>query len=200
MDGWTTVRVGGGPAMLEFDLPPRWWSIHPNNYATDVAATVETTATGLPSDSPMRPELTAELGRLARVSAAAGVLLLAGGSAGPDPTTGKIATASLTVMPHEAYLLLDRSAQEPGPVGQFILDAGEGVRRLWLGPSETALGRILMLEADYVVAPPQPPSWVLTFQTPALERRIEMVAIFDSIVSTVRIHPMTPAQVARAFG
>jgi hypothetical protein len=198
MTEWTAVTVDAGTARIGIDLPPGWWSVHPGDYSYEVDAIVAAATSRLPPENPVAPELTAELGRLARVSAAAGAVLLAGGAA-LDPTEQKIVTAGLTLLPHETYLLLDHSAQEAGPDAQLALTAGPALRHLWLGPTKTVLGNVLMLEADYVIVPPQPPSWVLVFQTPALPRRAELVEVFNRIAASVRItHQAT--SVAGAFG
>jgi hypothetical protein len=196
MSQWATVSAGDA-SQLTLALPPRWWSIHPVDYGRDVQAIVSTSTRQVPSASTVPAELTDELGRLARVGAATGAVLLAGGSA-TDPDTGQLVTASLTIVPPEVYASIDHTGWEPGPDIEFSAPAGPTRRQLWLGPEQTVFGRALMLTAEYLVRPAHQPAWVLIFQTPALAQRLEMVTVFDVVTGTLRVR-RPAASVMSAF-
>jgi hypothetical protein len=188
---------GSGPS-VGLDLPPGWWYIRPSMQASDIPAVIAQLTRGIPTEGLRTDDLAAELGRLTRVSAAAGVELLAGGAA-VDPDAEQLVTASLTVMPHEVYLAIDHSGQEHGPTARLDLEAGPATRHLWLGITDTALMRGLSLSVEYVVATPEPPSWALCFQTPALDHRAELVEVFDRVAATVRVGRRAAVSVVSAF-
>ncbi|MDI1460641.1 hypothetical protein QEZ54_06670 [Catellatospora sp. KI3] len=197
MNDWTRVTVASGQELaFELALPPGWWSIRPAHYQDDLAAAVGA-AGDLPAGSQAAAELEAELGRLARVSATAGALLLAGGAA-YDPRSSKFVTASLSLLPYASYAAVDRSDHEAGPVVELNLTTGTALRYLWLSAPVIAIGRIVLLSADYVLAADLHPSWVLSFDTPALDQRAHLVQVFDAIAAGVRMH-RAAADVAGAF-
>lgn len=201
MTPWQTIELVEGPAAgFAVDLPPGWWWLRPSEIVTDVAAAVATATSALPPRSALPAQLGDELSRFARVSAAAGAVLVAGGSAfaGDD---GALVMASLAMIPYEVYLTVNRSGQEAGPVDRLNLQIGPTLRSCWLGPALLPpIGTVVGLELSYVLAPPTGSSaWVLMFRTPALRHTGDLVRVFDSIAQSVRTVEPAPIDVAAAF-
>ena len=129
-----------------------------------------------------------ELTRLAQVARLAGAVLVAGGAAvGED---GLLVSASLLVAPAGATSAhQNQDGVHEGPSARLELPAGIATRRTFLGTATIPAGEIFELEVRYVVVPSAPPSWVLSFRTPALRHVDELIPAFDAIAGTLSPGP-----------
>jgi hypothetical protein len=187
----TTLRdADGHPVTLA--LPPGWWRLSMSD--PDLPGLSREIIERQAPD--LLPDYAAELARIARVAALAGAVMLAGGAA-VSPESGQLVSASLLVAPASAASALRSSeAVQEGPSARLELPAGVATRRTFLGTMPCAAGDIFDLEVRYVVVPAAPPSWLLSFRTPALRHVDELIPAFDAIAATLT---PDPAPVAAAF-
>ncbi|WP_433205808.1 hypothetical protein ACQP00_38450 [Dactylosporangium sp. CS-047395] len=189
--------AGADGAGVSLELPPGWWALPLT--ATDLPARVEALVAGQTAALPdaAGEELTAEYDRMTSTARTAGAVLLAGGAAAANDD-GRIVVASLLVAPYEAYRGADRPGWSEGPSARVPLPGGTAVRHTWLGTGASPLGPVRQLDVEYVVAPPDPPSWILAFRTPALRHVVMLLAAFDAIAATMR--PERTSEPAPVFG
>jgi hypothetical protein len=184
---------GPDGALLSVALPPGWCAMRLT--APDLVRQVERlVADHVPAGAAptLRSELSEEWQRLARLSAAAGAVLLGFGAAA-HAEVDQIVTASLLLVPKSLY---GDTVVGDGPVGPehpMRLPAGLAVRRPRLGHAPTPVGDLLELAVEYVVTPASSPAWSLVFRTPALNHVDHMVVVFDAIAATLRITPADEA-------
>jgi hypothetical protein len=188
---WTVAAtVAPGPALIRLALPPGWTTLRTSAGDVDdqVAALVRR---HLPDG--MNPELRAELGdewrRLARVSAAAGAVLLSFGNA-VDPDTGLIVSASLLLAPQRWYTADPGADLLAGPVDTFDVPAGQLVRRLSLVRTPSPLGDVAELVVTYTARPSWGEPWCLVVRTCALRQMRELVTVFDAIAASLEVDPV----------
>jgi hypothetical protein len=190
---WPTVSVTGpDDALVSVALPPGWSALRLS--APDLVRQVERlVADHLPAEAAptLRSELSGEWQRLARVSAAAGAVLLGFGAAADDDAD-QVVTASLLLVPQHLY-----GDADDGPVGpehHLRLPAGPAIRRPTLSRAPTPVGDLLELVVEYVVTPPRSPAWSLVLRTPALNHLEHMVVVFDLIAATFRVEQAAVAE------
>lgn len=166
-------------------LPPGWWLLSMSD--PDLPARSREIIEQQAPDT--LPDYADELARLARVAHLAGAVFLAGGAAtGAD---GLLVSASLLVAPAEgAGALQNQDGVQEGPSARLELAAGVATRRTFLRTVTIPAGEIFDLEVRYVVVPAAPPSWVLSFRTPALRHVDELIPAFDAIAASLTPDPV----------
>jgi hypothetical protein len=187
MTGWTAIAATtaeGRPVSLT--LPPGWSALR--TAADDLDSQVTALLIGaLPAETV--PDVRAELGeewrRLARVSAAAGAVLMGFGAARDE--TGRLVTASVLVAPRRWYPEEDDGGIA-GPRHTVSLPIGRAVRSLRLTTSPTPIGEIAELVVRYTVDE----SWTLVFRTPAIDHTARLVAVFDTVAASLSVPDGAP--------